>query len=224
MAVFSGYSKVLEADGTLMRVRTALQLINQILDEFLSEQEGAFDAETRWALTWFEQHKFNEGQYGDAETLSKAKNTSIKGIEAAGILKAKGGKVRLLKREEMFDINEQKLKNQDLQSNYWEIAQHLIYTLDRQGEMGAAKLLAKLDDCATASPTKRDKQPSDRGEIAKDLAYRLYTICDRQGWTTEAIAYNSLVTSWSEISRLAAMEQKQPIMIQEELEFKSDRS
>jgi putative DNA methylase len=87
MAVFSRYSKVLEADGTPMRVRTALQLINQILDEFLSEQEGAFDAETRWALTWFEQHQFNEGQYGDAETLSKAKNTSIKGIETAGILK-----------------------------------------------------------------------------------------------------------------------------------------
>jgi putative DNA methylase len=202
MAVFSRYSKVLEADGTPMRVRTALQLINQILDEFLSEQEGAFDSETRWALTWFEQHQFNEGQYGDAETLSKAKNTSIKGIEAAGILKAKVGKVKLLKREEMFDLEEQKLKNQDLQSNYWEIAQHLIYTLDRQGEMGAAKLLAKLDD---------------RGEIARDLAYRLYTICDRQGWTTEAIAYNSLVTSWSEISRLAAMEQKRPIVIQEEL-------
>jgi putative DNA methylase len=199
MAVFSRYSKVLEADGTPMRVRTALQLINQILDEFLSEQEGAFDAETRWALTWFEQHQFNEGKYGDAETLSKAKNTSIKGIEVAGILKAKGGKVRLLKREEMFDRDEHKLKNENLQSNYWEIAQHLIYTLDRQGEMGAAKLLADLDDL---------------GEIAKDLASRLYTICDRQGWTTEAIAYNSLVTSWSEISRLAAMEQQSEKMVQ----------
>jgi putative DNA methylase len=92
----------------------------------------------------------------------------------------------------MFDRDEQKLQNQDLQSNYWEIAQHFIYTLDRQGEMSAAKLLAELDD---------------RGEIARDLAYRLYTICDRQGWTTEAIAYNSLVSFWSEISRLAAMEQ-----------------
>jgi putative DNA methylase len=208
MAVFSRYSNVLEADGTPMRVRTALQLINQILDEFLSEQEGALDSETRWALTWFEQHQFNEGQYGDAETLSKAKNTSIKGIEAAGILKAKSGKVRLLKREEMFALSPSpspKLGEgcrRRGEGNYWEIAQHLIYTLDRQGEMGAAKLLAELDD---------------RGEIARDLAYRLYTICDRQGWTTEAIAYNSLVTSWSEISRLAAMEQKRPIMIQEEL-------
>jgi putative DNA methylase len=99
----------------------------------------------------------------------------------------------------MFDRDEHKLKNENLQSNYWEIAQHLIYTLDRQGEMGAAKLLADLDDL---------------GEIAKDLAYRLYTICDRQGWTTEAIAYNSLVTSWSEISRLAAMEQQSEKMVQ----------
>jgi putative DNA methylase len=94
MSVFSRYSKVLEADGNPMRVRTALQIINSYIDEFLNEQEGEFDPDTRWALTWFEQYQFEEGQYGDAETLSKAKNTSIKGLEEAGILVAKNGKVR----------------------------------------------------------------------------------------------------------------------------------
>lgn len=200
MSVFSRYSKVLEADGNPMRVRTALQIINSYIDEFLNEQEGEFDPDTRWALTWFEQYQFEEGQYGDAETLSKAKNTSIKGLEEAGILLAKNGKVRLLKREELPETwNPAK----DDRTPDWEATQHLIQTLDKQGETGAAILLAQLGD---------------KGEICRDLAYRLYVICDRQGWTQEAIPYNSLVTSWSEISRLAAMEQRSEKMVQGELE------
>uniref|UniRef100_B8HUC1 DUF1156 domain-containing protein n=1 Tax=Cyanothece sp. (strain PCC 7425 / ATCC 29141) TaxID=395961 RepID=B8HUC1_CYAP4 len=195
MAVFSKYAAVLENDGSPMRVRTALQLINQILDEFLTEQEGEFDSDSRWALTWFEQYQFEPGQYGDAETLSKAKNTSVQGMVEAGILEAKGGKVRLLKREE-------------LQANWnpesddripdWEITQRLIYELDQKGETGAAELLAKLDG---------------RGEVARDLAYRLYSLCDRKGWAQEAIAYNSLVISWPEITRLGS-ELKAPDSVQ----------
>ncbi len=199
MSVFSRYSKVLEADGNPMRVRTALQIINSYIDEFLNEQEGEFDPDTRWALTWFEQYQFEEGQYGDAETLSKAKNTSIKGLEEAGILQAKNGKVRLLKREE---LPENWNPTKDDRTPDWEATQHLIQTLDKQGETGAAKLLAQLGD---------------KGEICRDLAYRLYVICDRQGWTQEAISYNSLVTSWSEITRLAAMEQKPETIVQGEL-------
>ena len=199
MSVFSRYSKVLEADGNPMRVRTALQIINSYIDEFLNEQEGEFDPDTRWALTWFEQYQFEEGQYGDAETLSKAKNTSIKGLEEAGILLAKNGKVRLLQREELPETwNPAK----DDRTPDWEATQHLIQTLDKQGETGAAILLAQLGD---------------KGEICRDLAYRLYVICDRQGWTQEAISYNSLVTSWSEISRLAAMEQQLETVVQGEL-------
>ena len=199
MSVFSRYSKVLEADGNPMRVRTALQIINSYIDEFLNEQEGEFDPDTRWALTWFEQYQFEEGQYGDAETLSKAKNTSIKGLEEAGILLAKNGKVRLLQREELPETwNPAK----DDRTPDWEATQHLIQTLDKQGETGAAKLLAQLGD---------------KGEICRDLAYRLYVICARQGWTQEAISYNSLVTSWSEISRLAAMEQQLETVVQGEL-------
>lgn len=186
MAVFSKYAAILESDGSPMRVRTALQLINQVLDEFLTEQEGEFDADTRWALTWFEQHQFNAGLYGDAETLSKAKNTSVQGMAEAGILEARSGKVRLLKREELKI--DWKVESDD-RTPVWEVAQYLIYTLDTQGEMATAKLLERLGS---------------RGELARDLAYRLYSLCDRKGWTSEAIAYNSLVISWSEISRLAS--------------------
>jgi putative DNA methylase len=200
MAIFSKYAAVLENDGSPMRVRTALQLINQILDEFLTEQEGEFDGDTRWALTWFEQHQFASGQYGDAETLSKAKNTSVQGMVEAGILEAKAGKVRLLKRDELKpDWN----PNQDDRMPDWEVAQYLIHELDQNGEFGAAELLAKLGD---------------RGEAARDLAYRLYSLCDRKGWAQEGIAYNSLVISWPEITRLAG-EFAQPEQVQGSLGF-----
>ncbi len=212
MAVFSQYAAVLENDGSPMRVRTALQLINQILDEFLTEQEGEFDSDTRWALTWFEQYQFEPGQYGDAETLSKAKNTSVQGMVDAGILEAKAGKVRLLRREEIGNREEgrgsrkQGIGKSDdsvpssLSSNSspdWLLTQYLIHELDQKGEMGAAALLAKLGS---------------RGEIARDLAYRLYSLCDRKGWAQEGIAYNSLVISWPEVTRLASeFAQSQPV-------------
>jgi putative DNA methylase len=185
IAIFSKYAAVLESDGSPLRVRTALQLINQVLDEFLAEQEGEFDSDTRWALTWFEQYRFTEGQYGDAETLSKAKNTSVQGMVEAGILTAKAGKVQLLSRE---DLPIDWKPENDTRLPVWEITQHLIRALDKQGEIGAAELLARVGS---------------RGELARDLAYRLYSLCDREGWTNEAIAYNSLVISWPEITRLA---------------------
>ena len=103
MAIYSRYSKVVESDGTPLRVRTALQLINRVLDEALAEQEGEYDAETRWAIAWFEQYAMNAGEYGIAETLSKAKNTSVQSLVDGGFLEAKAGKVRLLKREELAE-------------------------------------------------------------------------------------------------------------------------
>ena len=101
MAVFSRYRQVLKADGSPMRVRAALALINQAMDEFLTEQEGEYDADTRWALAWFEQYGQESGPYGVAETLSKAKNTSPEGLVRAGILESRAGQVRLLRREEL---------------------------------------------------------------------------------------------------------------------------
>ncbi len=104
MAIYSRYSKVVESDGTLLKVRTALQLINRALDEALAEQEGEYDAETRWAVAWFEQFALEPAEYGSAETLSKAKNTSLQALVDAGLLEARAGKVRLLKREELAQV------------------------------------------------------------------------------------------------------------------------
>jgi putative DNA methylase len=200
MAIYSRSTHVLESDGSPMPVRTALQLINQTLDEFLSEQEGEFDSDTKCAIAWFEQHQFNEGLYGDAETLSKAKNTSVQGMVNAGILVAKSGKVRLLRRNE---LPQQWNSTHDARTPDWEATQHLIHALDQQGETGAAQILAQLNG---------------QGEMARELAYRLYNICERKNWSQEAIAYNSLVISWPEISRLVA-DQQRPDSTQGDLEF-----
>ena len=190
MAVFSRYSKVVESDGSPMRVRTALQIINQELDAVLAEQEGEFDGDTRWAIAWFDQYGVNEGPYGVAETLSKAKNTSVEGMVEAGIVVARSGKVRLLSRDELpADWD----PSRDRRVTVWEVAQHLVHALDKRGEGGAAALLAQLGG---------------EGEIARDLAYRLYTTCERKGWAQEALAYNSLVVAWPEIRRLAAEAQR----------------
>lgn len=186
MAIFSRYRQVLESDGTPMRVRTALQLINQALDEVLAEQEGEHDNDTRWAIAWFEQHGTSEGPYGSAETLSTAKNTAVSAMVQAGIVHARGGKVRLLRRDELdADWN----PHTERRLTVWEVAQHLVHALDKQGENGAAAVLAQVGDLA-------DK--------ARDLAYRLYTTSERKGWAQEALAYNSLVVAWPEIARLAA--------------------
>ena len=184
MAAFSRFARVLEANGSPMNVRTALSLINQSLDEVLAEQEGEFDADTRWALAWFDQNGFNEGAYGVAETLSTAKNTSVLGMKDAGILEAKGGKVRLLKKEEL-DANWNPAT--DTRLSIWEITHHLIRRLE-QGESGAAELIQQLGA---------------KAEVARDLSYRLYTICERRKWAQEAIAYNALVLSWGDVQRLA---------------------
>ncbi|MCI0541995.1 MAG: DUF1156 domain-containing protein [Verrucomicrobiales bacterium] len=196
MAVFSRYARVVETDGSPMSVRTALALINQMLDEVLAEQEGEFDADTRWAVSWFDQYGFAEGPYGTAETLSTAKNTSVKGMEESGIVAAKGGKVRLLKKEELDpDWN----PATDERLAIWKITHHLIRNLE-QSETVAAELLKRLGSL---------------GEVARDLAYRLYTICERCKRAQEATAYNSLVLAWPDISRLA--QEAKPQSVQREL-------
>jgi putative DNA methylase len=186
MAVFSRYLKVLEQDGSPMTVRSALALINQALDEVLAEQEGEFDADTRWAVAWFEQHGVDEGPYGDAETLSKAKNTSVQGLVNAGLLQARGGKVRLLSREELPTDWDPAT---DQRVTVWEVTQHLIRALMVEGsEDRAAEILRRVGGL---------------GEIARDLAYRLYQVCERKGWAQEALAYNSLVVAWPNLRDLA---------------------
>jgi putative DNA methylase len=185
MAVYTRYSKVLAAQGKPLSVREALALINQTLDESLAEQESDFDAESRWALAWFEHAGFAEGEYGVAETLSTAKVTSVAGLVEAGIVASSRGKVRLLKPGELpakWDPEtDERLTN-------WETVHHLIRVLEAGGEGAAAALTAKLGS---------------KAEIARELCYRLYTLCERKKWAPEALAYNGLVQSWPEITRLA---------------------
>jgi putative DNA methylase len=184
MAIFSRYAKVLEADGRAMTVRAALQHINAALDEVLTEQESEYDPDTRWAIAWFEQFGMDEGPYGDAETLSRAKDTSVFGLVEAGILQARGGKVRLLRREEMPAAWN---PNTDDRFTVWELTQHLIRRLD-DSEEHAAELVRGAGSAA---------------EVAHDLAYRLYSLCERKGWSAEALAYNSLGVAWPELITLA---------------------
>ena len=191
MAVYTRYAKVLDTHGNPLPVRDALALINQVLDEVLAEQEGDFDADTRWALAWFEQSGFDDGEYGVAETLSKAKNTSVGGLVEAGILASKGGKVRLLKPEELPDDWNPAT---DPRLTAWEMVHHLIRVLESGGESAAAELTATLGAAA---------------ETARELCYRLFTLCERKKRAAEALAYNSLVRSWPEITRLAREEQAQ---------------
>jgi len=178
MAVFSRYRSVLETDGSTMGVGTALALINQSLDEVLSELESEFDPDTRWSLAWFEQHQFDDGPYGEAEVLATAKALSISHLAEAGMLHSRAGKVRLLRREELSEDWDPSAVRR---LTVWEVTQHLIRCLDQKGEKETANLKAKIGGMA---------------EIARDLAYRLYTLCERKGWAEEAGYYNSLVVAW----------------------------
>jgi putative DNA methylase len=185
MAVYTRYGKVLDADGGPVSVREALKLINATLDEALTEQEGDFDADSRWALAWFEQYGFDEGEYGVADVLSKAKVTSIAGMADAGILESKRGKVRLLRPEELPDEWD---PVGDARLTAWEIVHQLVRTLGAGGESAAATLVAKLGS---------------KAEIARELAYRLYNTSNNKKRAAEALAYNGLVQSWTEIMRLS---------------------
>ncbi len=185
MAVYTRYSQVLDAESKPLVVRDALELINQALDEILAEQEGDFDADSRWALTWFEQVGFAEGAFGIADVLARAKNTSVAGLVEAGIIKSARGQARLWKPSELpTDWN----PDTDKRLTNWEMVHHLIRVLEADGESAASKIMAKLGS---------------KAEVARELCYRLYTLCERKKRSAEALSYNGLVQSWPEIVRLA---------------------
>jgi putative DNA methylase len=185
MAVFTRFEAVIDAEGRSLSVREALALINQVLDEVLAEQEGDFDADSRFAIAWFEQSGFAEGEFGVADVLARAKVTSVQGLVQARILLSHGGKVRLLKPDELASDWD---PTTDPRLTVWEIVHHLIRVLEAGGEKAAATLAAKLGA---------------KAEIARELAYRLYTVCERKKRAIEAMSYNGLVQSWPEIMRLA---------------------
>jgi putative DNA methylase len=180
MAVFSKYSAVLEADGSSMSVRTALQLINR----FLAEDD--FDADTQFCLNWFEEHRWHSGLFGTADTLARGKGTSVDGIKEAGVIESGSGKVRLLKWSEYpADWDPSK----DTRMPVWEALHQLIRALNQGGEIASGALLAALGG---------------KAEAVRQLAYRLYTLCERLGHSEDARAYNELITSWTGIESAAA--------------------
>jgi len=180
MAVFSKYAAVLEADGTPMSVRTALTLINR----FLAEDD--FDADTRFCLHWFEQRGWKDGNFGEADTLARAKGTSVEGVKHAGVLHATSGVVRLVK---WGDYPSNWDPKRDGRLPVWEVLHQLIRVFKTEGESGAGKMLGAVQS---------------KAESARQLAYRLYTLCERTGWAEDARAYNELITSWSAIEFAAA--------------------
>ena len=186
MAVFTRHAQVLNADGSAMSVREALARINETLDEALAAQEGDFDADTRWAITWFDQHGFGEGEFGTANVLAQAKNTGVAGLEEGGIVSAGRGKVRLLKPDELAPGWNPLA---DTRLSAWETVHQLIRALDTGGESLAAARVSQLGS---------------RAESARELAYRLYSLCERRKRAAEGLRYNALVQSWPEIVRLAA--------------------
>jgi len=180
MAVFSKYSAVLEADGSPMTVRTALQLINR----FLAEDD--FDHDTQFCLHWFEQHSWNESSFGEADTLARAKGTSVDGVKDSGVIQSGGGRVRLLKWAEYPEDWDPRT---DKRMPVWEALHHLIRALRQGGDSASGALLAALGG---------------KAEAVRQLAYRLYTLCERLGQAEDARAYNELITSWTGIETAAA--------------------
>jgi putative DNA methylase len=185
IGIFSRYAKVIEADGSEMTVRTALGQINEVLFEIVSGEESEFDADTRFALTWFEQFGHNPGPFGDADLLARAKDTTVVGVCDAGVAISRDGKLRLVERSELPDGWDPAT---DPRLTVWETVQHLIRSIE-SSESEAAALLIRLGGGLS--------------ERARQLAYLLYEICDKKRWAEEAGAYNMLVVAWPEISRLA---------------------
>jgi putative DNA methylase len=180
MAVFSKYVAVLEADGTPMSVKIALQLINR----FLAEDD--FDHDTQFCLHWFEQYGWKEGKFGDADTLARAKGTSVEGVKQAGVLSAAGGAVRLLK---WADYPVEWDPENNVRLSVWEALHRLIRVFKTEGEGGAGAVLAAVQG---------------KAEATRQLSYRLYTLCERAGLAEDARAYNEIITSWSAIEAAAA--------------------
>ena len=187
IGIFSRYKAVREANDEKMTVKTALQLINAELDEFLNDLHGDFDPDTRFATTWFEQHGADKGEYGAADNLARARGISVESVKHAGIVDSSDGKVRILKRNE---LDPEWNPETDTHLTIWECCQHLIRVLEKEGEQAAAELLKKMG--------------SANAEQVKDLAYYLYDVCAKKRQDAkEATAYNGLIAVWSELTNLS---------------------
>jgi putative DNA methylase len=204
MAVYSRFAAVLEPDGSKMSVRSALARINEILDQVLNEQEGDFDATTRFAIAWYRQHGYGIGKFGDADSLARARNTSVEGMDRDEILNSRAGNVQLIKPTDLpWTYNVRK----DSHTSTWEALHHLIRVLERDGIAPAGSFLQ-----AALS------RPDVDGDLIKELAHLLFRIAEGNGWTKDALSFNSLVSSWPEILDVARMQNK-PTAAQDAFDF-----
>lgn len=185
MSVFSRYSRVISPDGTDMSVSEALTQINAVLDEVLGEQEGDLDPDTRWCLTWFDAHGFTEGPYGEAETLASARNASIDALKRSGVLTSGGGRVGLIAPADLPDDYDPRT---DDRISHWEVVLHLARALDRRGIDEAGRLLSAAAERGLGA------------DILQSLAYRLYSLAEKHGWTEAGLLFNALGGSWPEIA------------------------
>ena len=188
MSVFSRYSRVISPDGTDMSVSEALTQINAVLDEVLGEQEGDLDPDTRWCLTWFDAHGFTEGPYGEAETLASARNASIDALNRSGVLTSGGGRVGLIAPADLPDDYDPRT---DDRISHWEVVLHLARALDRRGIDEAGRLLSAAAERGLGA------------DILQSLAYRLYSLAEKHGWTEAGLLFNALGGSWPEIAAAA---------------------
>jgi len=178
MGIFSQYASVLNQDGSNMSVHDALIMINRAITDYLNPDSGSFDNDTLFCDSWFAEYGWSTGMFGQANVLAQAKGTTVNGAKEAGVIESGGGKVRLLKwREYPSDWD----PKQDNRTPVWEALHHLIRVLNQAGESGAGELLARMPE---------------RGESIRQLAYHLYTLCERKKWAEDARAYNELITTW----------------------------
>ncbi len=209
MAVFSRYSAVLEPDGSKMTVRSALTRINEILDQVLNEQEGDFDATSRFAIAWYRQHGYGIGKFGDADNLARARNTSVDTMDRDEILTSRAGNVQLIKPADLswdYDV----LK--DMHTSNWEALHHLIKVVERDGITPAGGFM----QAALSRP-----DVAVDSDLVKELAHLLFRIAEGNGWTKDALSFNNLVTSWPEILEVARTAKK-PAIEQSVFDFDED--
>lgn len=203
MAVFTRYSRVVEADGSEMSVRTALALINQVLDEALSEQEGDFDADTRFCVKWFSQYQWGQAESGTADVLARATNTSVEGLQRGGVFRAVAGKARLTAPEDLASGWDPLT---DVRTSVWEVTLHLARAVSDSGAEAAAARMATAGQRVDL-------------DAVKELAYLLYNICERRGWTSSALLFNGLGTSWIDLDAAARSAASRPTSSQTTFDF-----
>ncbi|MGE0170056.1 DUF1156 domain-containing protein [Nocardioides sp.] len=209
MGVFSRYAGVIEADGSRMSVRSALARINEVLDSVLNEQEGDFDAPTRFAIAWYRQHGYTTGKFGDADSLARARNTSVDVMDRDGIVVSRANSVHLIRPGDLsWDYD----PVADLHTSNWEALHHLIKVLERDG-------IAPAGDFLQAALSRTDGAVD--ADLVKELAHLLFRVAEGNGWTKDALSFNSLVTSWPEILEVAR-EAKKAAATQGAFDFDED--